>query len=83
MSFFQLAMPGIFQIFLKLFFVVFFSYKFYKWVYGYSHKKSKCVPCIFTQIKYYKLVPWLFTQTNKSFINWYLGYSHKTKKKVL
>ena len=39
---------------LKLFFVVFFSYKFYKWV------------------------PWIFTQT-KSIINVYLGYSHKQK----
>ena len=70
MSFFQLAMPGIFQIFLKLFFVVFFSYKFYKWV-----------PWIFTQTKSIINVYLGYSHKQKSFINWYLGYSHINKKK--
>ena len=65
------------------------------WYLGYTHKQKsiitqnphktkkkyyKLVPWIFTQTKkYYKLVPWN-THKQKSFINWYLGYSHKQKK---
>ena len=70
---------------------------FINWYLGYTHKQKSIITQNphKTKKKYYKLVPWIFTQTkvlsmgtlvihsNKSFINWYHSYSHKTKKSII